>query len=115
MAYGIITYKSDGTTVVLQNSSKSGVFARSFTCTASDYTYLTPGGQYSDSYYNKEFPEYNGRTLYLFNLKTGNSSPAVFKSAAGVNTVTWNISSPSSYFVDPKFTVGLTTVYLFIK
>jgi len=48
-------------------------------------------------------------------LKAGNSDPSLFKSAAGVNTLAWNIRSPSSYFVDPKFTVGLTTVYLFIK
>lgn len=115
MAYGIKTVKADNSTIVLQNSNKSGVFARSFTCTAADYTYLNPAEQYSLDYYNKEFPEYNGRTLYMVVLKAGNSDPSLFKSAAGVNTLAWNIRSPSSYFVDPKFTVGLTTVYLFIK
>ena len=114
MAYGLVTYKADGTTIVLQNSTKSGVFARSFTCTASDYTYINTTDSWY-GYYNKQFPEYNGRTLYFFILRPGNSNPFIFKSLAGVNTLSWDIDSPSSYFVDPKFTVGLTTVYLFIK
>ena len=113
--YGLETKKADNSTVVLQNSSKSGVFARTYTATPNDITYVNTGGGISDSYYNKEFPEYNGRTIYLFMLKPGNSSPYVFKSPTGVNTIGFDISSPSSTFVDPKFTVGLTTVYLFIK
>jgi hypothetical protein len=109
--YGIKTYKSDGSTVVFQNSAKSGVFARTYTCTPSDITSYNS----STGVYRKEFPEYNGRTLIAFQLKPGNSDPIVGKTQTGLNVIEFGIASPSSLFTDARFTASNTVVYLFIK
>ena len=60
--YGLKTFKSDGTTVVLQNSTKSGVFGQSYTITKSG----TSGLQTV-----VEFPQYTGRTLRPMQLRPG--------------------------------------------
>lgn len=62
MSYGLTTYKSDGTTVVLTNSTKSGVYGKFVTVapvgTAGYQTTIT-------------FPEYTGRTIRPIQLKPG--------------------------------------------
>ena len=60
--YGLTTYKADGTTVILQNSTKSGVFGQSYTITKSG----TSGLQTI-----VEFPQYTGRTLRPMQLRPG--------------------------------------------
>jgi len=109
MAYGIRTYKSDGSTIVFQNSAKSGVFARTFTCIPSNGTLV-------NGLYRKEFPEYNGRTMRVFELKAGNATWYSGTTAYGLNLIEYSIGSGGAYSViDPKFTVGNTVLYIFIK
>lgn len=60
MAYGLTTYKADGT-IILQNSTKSGVFGEVLTVpktTAGAVTYVN-------------FPQYAGRTLRPIQLMSG--------------------------------------------
>jgi hypothetical protein len=105
--YGLQTIKADNSTVVFQNSSKSGVFARTYTCVPTDATLI-------NGTYRKEFPEYNGRTMRVFQLKSGN---AVYNSGIttqGLNIIEFTIVSAPS-LTDPKFTVGNTILYIFIK
>jgi hypothetical protein len=60
MAYGLKTFKADGTTAILQNSTKSGVFAQTYTIPEQTATgTLIP------------FPQYTGRTLRIFQLRPG--------------------------------------------
>lgn len=108
MAYGIKTFKIDGTTPVLQNSTKSGVFARTYTLTPADATYI-------NGEYRKEFPEYAGRTIRPIQLKTGNAVWNAGITASGLNVINFTIINPSTTLTDPKFVVGNTVLYIFIK
>jgi len=105
MAYGIKTFKADGTTVVLQPSTKSGVFAQAYTAPAT----LATGTAVS-------FPQYTGRTLRVFQLRPGAHS--------------WNISYPNSVptitFIKnpnpatlgtlaPQFYYSDNVLYIFVK
>jgi hypothetical protein len=107
MAYGLKTIKADGTTVVFQNSSKSGVFARTYTCLPSDATLVS-------GTYRKDFPEYTGRTLRVFQLKPGNASWTYGTTTGGLNRIEFNIVTPLD-FGDPNYTVGNTVLYIFVK
>jgi hypothetical protein len=102
--YGLQTFKSDGTTVVLQNSTKSGVFGTSYSLAKSG----TAGLQTV-----VEFPEYTGRSIRPMQLRPGghtwyvgvvNNIPRITfteNSAIGV-------TSASFYYED-------TVLYIFVK
>jgi hypothetical protein len=104
MAYGLITYKSDGTTIVLQNSTKSGVFGKSYSLAKSGSAGLQT---------IVEFPEYTGRSIRPMQLRPGghvwyvgvvNNIPRITfteNSAIGV-------TSASFYYED-------TVLYIFVK
>ena len=104
MSYGLTTYKVDGTTVVLQPSTKSGVFGEAYTITKSG----TAGFQTI-----VEFPQYTGRSIRPMQLRPGghvwyvgivNNIPIITfteNSAIGV-------TSASFYYDD-------TVVYIFVK
>jgi hypothetical protein len=78
--YGLKTLKSDGTTVVLQNSTKSGVFGQAFEWNNSinganvRYVYFDPANPQYGGYLVKDFPEYAGRTIRVFQLRPGTST-----------------------------------------
>jgi hypothetical protein len=108
--YGLLTKKADNTTVVFQNSSKSGVFARTYTCTPADATYIP-----ANAGYRKEFPEYAGRTIRVFQLKAGNAQWTSGVTGNGMNVIDFQIFNPGSNFTDPKFIVGSTVLYVFVK
>jgi hypothetical protein len=108
MVYGLQTFKSNGSTVVLQNSTKSGVFARTYTLTPANATLV-------NGVYRKEFPEYAGRTIRVFQLKTGNAVWSAGTTGSGLNVIEFNIVNPSSTLTDPRFVVGNTIVYIFVK
>ena len=104
MSYGLTTYKVDGTTVVLQPSTKSGVFGEAYTITKSG----TAGFQTI-----VEFPQYTGRSIRPMQLRPGghvwyvgvvNNIPRITfteNSAIGV-------TSANFYYDD-------TVVYIFVK
>jgi hypothetical protein len=104
MAYGFKTLKSDGTTVILQNSSKSGVFGEAYTIGITG-----TAGQVTPV----DFPKYTGRTLRVLQLKPGGHSWQV----------SYNNSIPRITFVQryspsiplPAAFFGSTTVYIFVK
>ena len=110
--YGIRTVKSDNTTVVFQNSAKSGVFARTFTCIPANGNPRPnePG------YYRKEFPEFNGRTMRVFELKAGTASWFAGTLTNGLNVIDFSVGNGTSYsYIDPTFTVGPSVLYIFVK
>jgi hypothetical protein len=102
--YGLKTYKSDGTTVVLQNSTKSGVFGQAYTLSKSG----TAGLQTI-----VEFPQYTGRSIRPMQLRPGghvwfvgvvNNIPRITfteNSAIGVTS--------ASFYYDE------TVLYIFVK
>jgi hypothetical protein len=107
MAYGLTTFKADNSTVVFQNSSKSGVFARTYTCTPADATLV-------NGTYRKDFPEYTGRTMRVFQLKPGTAAWSYGTTTGGLNRIEFNIVAAPG-FADPKFTVDNTVLYIFVK
>jgi len=111
MAYGIKTVKADNSTIVLQNSNKSGVFARTYTLTPAD-AIASPS---ISNEYRKEFPEYAGRTIRVIQLKTGNAVWNAGVTGNGLNVIDFSIINPSSTLTDPRFVVGNTIVYIFVK
>lgn len=102
--YGLQTFKSDGSTIVLQNSTKSGVFGQSYSLAKSGITGLQTV---------VEFPEYTGRSIRPMQLRPGghtwyvgvvNNIPRITfteNSAIGV-------TSASFYYED-------TVLYIFVK
>jgi hypothetical protein len=104
MAYGLTTYKSDGTTIVLQNSTKSGVFGEKYEYAKTG----TPGNKPG-----VPFPQYTGRTIRPMQLIPGAHS--------------WNVTYPSGiptinfYENDaiaagiPQFYYDSTVLYIFVK
>ena len=112
MAYGLKTFKSDGTTVILQNSSKSGVFARTFTTTTSDFTSYNS----STGVYRKEFPEYNGRTIRVFQLNSnGNCIWNAGTTGSGLNVIEFEFLNPNFSLDNPNFTIGNAVLYIFLR
>jgi hypothetical protein len=104
MAYGLKTFKSDGTTVILQPSTKSGVFGQSYSISRSGNAGLQTV---------VEFPEYTGRTIRPMQLRPGghvwyvgvvNNIPRITfteNSAIGVTS--------ASFYYDA------TILYIFVK
>jgi hypothetical protein len=112
--YGFVSYRSDGTSVILQNSSKSGVFARRLVLTRDIGTPIP----YSESY-RIEFPEYNGRNLQIFQLKSGDANWTYGKLSTGLNVIDYTfVVAPEIYgvtFPDRSFSFDRTVLYIFIK
>lgn len=118
MAYGLTTYKSDGTTVVLQNSTPSAVFGQIFTLTdaGTGATRSEPisGGRF---YYYKDFTEYTGRTIRPIQLRPGNHE-WIIGTSNNVPYVRWNrnIYVASDYGINiPEFLYTNTVLYVFVK
>ena len=112
MAYGIKTFKSNGTTVVLQPSSKSGVFARTYIPVATD---ITSYNSYTQTY-RKEFPEYNGRTIRVFQLNSnGNCIWSAGTTTTGLNLIEFSFLNPNFSLDNPNFTIGNAVLYIFLR
>jgi hypothetical protein len=112
MAYGLKTFKSNGTTLVLQNASKSGVYGRIYTLSTSDAIANT-GGFYS---YQKQFPEYTGRTIRAFQLKPG-PNDWIISYINSIPRIEFNQgANPANYGVsNVNFNYTSTTLYIFVK
>lgn len=112
--YGLKTVKADNTTVVLQNSNKSGVFGRAYTLSNTDS--VPSDGIFFQRM--KLFPEYKGRTIIAFQL---NPAPGVWNLAYtvdGTPLVEFDIGiSPTDKGVPNaqfNYTSG-STLYIFVK
>lgn len=103
--YGFVSYKSDGTTVVLQNSSKSGVFGE---------TYVKTKTGTAGEIVAVEFPQYTGRTLRVLQLKPGGHSWSV-GSNNGIPIITFTEQGNVDLIVPGGFSYGDTTLYIFVK
>lgn len=120
MAYGIKTFKSDGTTVVLQPSTKSAVYGQTFTLTdaGTGATRSTPiPTRPAFSYYYKDFTEYTGRTIRPFQLRPGQHNWEIGTSN-NVPYVKWerNVYTPASAGIYiPEFSYTDTVLYIFVK
>jgi hypothetical protein len=108
MAYGLKTFKSDGSTVVLQDSSNSAVYGQA-------YTIGTPT-RYLDGAATKDFPEYIGRSIRVFQLRPGPHNWFT-GTENGVPYISWFPSAnPADYGVTiPEFYYTTTTLYIFVK
>jgi hypothetical protein len=119
MAYGLKTFKSDGSTVVLQNSTPSAVFGQTFTLTdAGTGGTRTPepisNGRF---YYYKDFPEYVTRNIRPIQLRPGQHE-WITGVTSGVPYIRWNrnIYVPSQYNIYvPEFSYTDTILYVFVK
>jgi hypothetical protein len=102
--FGLKTFKSDGTTVVLQNSTKSGVFGQSRTVnktgTAGTQTVIT-------------FPEYTGRTIRPVQLKPGAHTWYV-EVISNIPRITFTENSAIGV-TGAAFYYDSTTLYIFVK
>lgn len=123
MAYGLKTYKSDGTTVVLQNSNKTAVFGRTLYLdnVGTGATRSTPNYTYPDlpgaTLYYIDFPEFIGRTLRPMQLGPG---PHEWNTGVENNIpyIRWNrqLYRISDYPIsNPDFTYTVTVLYVFVK
>jgi hypothetical protein len=106
MAYGLKTFKADGTTAILQNSTKSGVFAQTYTIPEQTAT----GTLIS-------FPQYTGRTLRIFQLRPGvHSWYLTYPNSVPTLNLTKN---PDPFSVGATFGGGFyysdTVLYIFVK
>lgn len=121
--YGLKTYKSDGSTVVLQNSNKSAVYARSISLddTGTGATRSAPNNIYPNlpggTMYYIDFPEYTGRTLRPMQL-----GPGPHEWTVGVTNnipyIKWNrqLYRISDYGItNPDFNYTVTILYVFVK
>jgi hypothetical protein len=118
--YGLKTYKSDGSTIVLQNSTPSAVYGQTFALTD-----LGTGATRQESLpsrpgiyaYYKDFSEYTGRTIRPFQLRPGlhewttgilNNVPYVRWAAAAYNPGSYGLSMAEFYYDN-------TVLYIFVK
>ena len=120
MAYGLKTFKSDGTTVVLQNSAKSAVYAKAVTLdnlgTGSTRSEPIPTRP-TYSYYYLDFPEYTGRTIRPIQLRPGLHDWSV-GILNNVPYIKWykNVYQVADYGVSvPEFYYDTTILYVFVK
>ena len=104
MVYGIKTFKSDGTTVILQNSTKSGVFGEV-------YTYPKSGTAGSKP--PVAFPKYAGRTIRPMQLLPGGHSWSV-SYPNNIPTITFYENDSIASGI-PQFYYEDTTLYIFVK
>jgi hypothetical protein len=102
--YGLKTYKEDGTTVVLQNSTKSGVFGQTFT--------LAQTGN-SGTVTTKSFTEYTGRTIRPMQLAPG-AHTWVLSYVNNVPTITFTEGQGLANSI-VAFYYGDTTLHIFVK
>lgn len=126
MAYGITTYKADGTTVVLQNSTPSAVYGKfiSLDNLGTGYTRrISIPTRPADYYYYRDFPEYTGRTLVPIQLRPGlhewnkGVGDGTSGSVNGVPYIRWfkNVYQASDYASPPDFYYETTGLYIFVK
>jgi hypothetical protein len=118
--FGLKTFKSDGTTVVLQNSTTSAVFGQIFTltdagtgATRNEPIPTRPGF----SYYYKDFPEYITRTIRPFQLRPGQHSWEL-GTLNGIPYIKWsrNVYVPADAGIYiPEFLYTDTVLYVFVK
>lgn len=104
MVYGIKTFKPDGTTVILQNSTKSGVFGEV-------YQYMKTGTAGSKP--PVSFPKYAGRTIRPMQLLPGAHSWSV-SYPSGVPTITFYENDYIASGI-PQFYYDSTVLYIFVK
>lgn len=126
--YGLKTFKSDGTTVVLQNSAKSGVFAQAFDW---DLNFLGPNVRFVQydpanpqygGYNVRDFPEYTGRTIRVFQLRPGTSTWQVGYEN-GIPNISFfrNAYAPQDYLTPRGIPVpedlnwGSTILFIFVR
>lgn len=106
--YALKTYKSDGSTVVLQPSTNSAVYGQAYTIGAPT--------RYVSGFPVKDFPEYTGRSIRVFQLRPGphNWGTGVEN---GVPYISWlPTANPADYGVAiPDFYYTTTTLYIFVK
>jgi hypothetical protein len=118
-AYGLKTFKSDGTTVVLQPSTPSAVFGQIFTLTdAGTGGTRTPeaisGGRF---YYYKDFTEYTNRNIRPIQLRPGQHQ-WIIGTTSGIPYIRWNrnIAVPSDTGINvPEFLYTDTVLYIFVR
>jgi hypothetical protein len=118
--YGLKTYKADGSTIVLQNATKSAVYGQTFALTDTGVGATRQESlQYNPGYYAyyKDFPEYTGRSIRPFQLR-----PGLHEWTTGILNnvpyVRWTIAtySPGSYGLSmPEFYYDNTVLYIFVK
>jgi hypothetical protein len=118
--YGLKTYKADGTTTVLQNSTTSAVYGQTFTLTdtgtgaTSSIPIPTRPGFFD---YYKEFPEYIYRTIRPFQLRPGQHSWEI-GILSSVPYIKWsrNVYVPADAGISvPTFSYTDTILYVFVK
>jgi hypothetical protein len=103
--FGLKTFKSNGTTTVLQNSTKSGVFAQTYTVPATVVT----GTQVS-------FSQYAGRTLRIFQLRPGAHSWILsYLDMVPTLTFTKNPDPATVGANAPQFYYSTTILYIFVR
>jgi len=104
MAYGLTTYKADGTTVVLQNSTKSAVYGQTYTLAKSDV---------AGTVTTKSFTEYTGRTIRPMQLAPG-AHNWVLSYVDSVPTITFTEGAGLSNTI-VAFYYGDTVLHIFVK
>ena len=103
--YGLKTFKSNGTTTVLQNSTKSGVFAQTYAVPAT----LATGTAVA-------FSQYAGRTLRAFQLRPGAHSWSIsYPSSVPTITFTKNPDPADVGANAPQFYYSTTVLYIFVR
>jgi hypothetical protein len=124
--YGLTTYKSDGTTAVLQNSTKGGVFAQAFDWDSNSFgpnvrfIFFDPANPQFGGYNVKDFPEYAGRTIRVFQLRPGTSWWSVDYENGVPFIAFFRNSSPADYLslrnipVPEDLNWGSTVLFIFV-
>jgi len=102
--YGLKTFKNDGTTVVLQNSTKSGVFGEKYEYAKTGTAGTKPA---------VPFPKYTGRTIRPMQLIPGAHSWSV-SYPSGIPTITFIENQPIAAGI-PQFYYDSTVLYIFVK
>lgn len=102
--YGLTTYKEDGTTVVLSNSTKSGVYGKSVLVSKSG----TAG-----TITTLDFPEYTGRNIRPMQLNPG-AHNWTLSYVSGVPRITFVEGSGISSAIT-AFYYSDTVLYIFVR
>jgi hypothetical protein len=126
--YGLTTYKSDGTTVILENSSQSAVYGKAVTLnnegTGATRSEPIPFRQPPNTffYYYLDFPEYTGRTIVPIQLRPGlhewTKGVGTTGTLNGVPFIRWfkNQYQAADYGVNnPDWYYETTVLYVFVK
>jgi hypothetical protein len=118
--FGLRTFKSDGTTIVLQPSTPSAVYGQAFTLTdaGTGATRSEPiPTRPSFSYYYKDFTEYAGRNIRPFQIRPGQHNWEL-GAVSGVPYIKWyrnvNVPSGAGIYI-PEFLYTDTLLYIFVK